>query len=84
MLIVVAREIIRETPLPKLVLVFSRPVLAFGVSSYPFCWELPESCVRSLTNFKSKLLLLLSAKFNVTPTTGLLHHCWSPHYLLNG
>ena len=39
---------------------------------------------RSLTNFKSKLLLLLSAKFNLTPTTGLLHHCWSPHYLLNG
>jgi len=82
-LIVVAREIIRETPLPKLVLVFSRPVLAFGVSSY-LDIHFAGSCDRSLTNFKSKLLLLLSAKFNVTPTTGLLHHCWSPHYLLNG
>ena len=30
---------------------------------------------------QKKILLLLSTEFNVTPTTGLIHHCWSSHYL---
>ena len=38
-------------------------------------------CTTDPTPFKSKILLLLSTEFNVTPTTGLIHHCWSSHYL---